>query len=72
VRERANDLVFPVLAYFTLALVVTAIITGAYSLPVIGGVGVMLGLIAVYLFSSFLYRLERSFHWLVVQARILI
>ena len=70
IQQRANDLVSPVLAYFTFALVLTAIIAGAYALPAFGGGIVMLGLVGIYLFSSFLYKLERSFYWLVVQARI--
>jgi len=69
VRQRANDLTSPVLAYFTFALALTALIAGASALPAFAGVGIMLCLVAVYLFSPF-FRGLAFFQWLVIETRI--
>jgi hypothetical protein len=71
VEERANDLSAPGLAYLTFALTLTAVIAGAYALPVAVGIVMCLGLVAIYYLSSYLYNLEKSLIWLTVQVRIL-
>lgn len=70
VEQRVNDIAAPYLAFLTFALVVTAIVAGAYALPAAAGAGVCVGLVMLYIGLPVIYRLERSIQWLVVHARI--
>ena len=72
VEVRANDLSAPVLAYLTFALVATALISGAYGLSIIAGVGICVLLLLFYFASSYLRNIRNSVIWLIVQMRILI
>lgn len=70
VEQRANDLSAPVLAYLTLALVVTANLAGAYGLSGVAGTVVCIALLFIYFGSRFLRLLKHSLIWLAVQFRI--
>jgi hypothetical protein len=72
IRQRVSDLTSPILAYFTFASVLTAIIAGAYALPAFAGAAIMLGLVMVYLFSPAFLLLSKSVLWLAIQTRIAI
>lgn len=71
VELRANDLSAPVLAYLAFALVTTAGIAGAYSLPALAGAAICLVLFAIYFVSSYLRNLRNSAIWLIVQLKIM-
>jgi hypothetical protein len=71
VERRANDLSAPVLAYLTLALVVTAIIVGIYALPAVAGAVIFVCLMLLRYVYPFLRRLRKSLLWLEVYIRIL-
>lgn len=70
VERRANDLSAPVLAYLTLALIITAIVAGAYALPASVGVAICVLLLLFYFGSPYLRHIRRSVLWLEVQIRI--
>lgn len=70
--SRANDLSAPVLAYLTFALVVTALIAGAYLLPFVAGVFLCIFMLLIYFASPYLRNLRRGVLLLAVQCRILL
>jgi hypothetical protein len=69
-EERANDLSAPVLAYVAFALIITAIIAGAYALPVVVGAVICVLLLIIYFCSPYLRHLRNSLLWLMVYIRI--
>jgi hypothetical protein len=70
VEERANDLTAPILAYFTLALMITANVAGSYDLPAVGGAVLCVALLLLYFGSVYLRNFWNSLIWLAVQFRI--
>jgi len=70
VEQRANDLSASVLAYLTFAFVTTAIVAGAYALPVAAGTALCMALILLYFASPYLRQIRNSLLWLGVQIRI--
>ncbi len=71
VERRANDLSAPVLAYLTLALVITATIAGVYALPTAAGAVIFVFLLLVRYAYPYLRQLWKPLIWLEVNVRIL-
>jgi hypothetical protein len=72
IASRANDLSAPVLAYLTFALLVTALIAGAYRLPFIAGIFLCIFTLLAYFASPYLRNLRRALLLLMVECRIFV